>query len=513
MILQLRDGMHFRDNINIAQKQPARRLIVPMLCLIALLQGCAVSKYAPEQKIPPKQLQNDVAVLQKTLQQNHPGLYWYATKASIDSAFNFLEESAKDSLTELSFHNNIARMLATIQCGHTAVRFSKQYISYLIENRYPMFPLYLYNWENHLYVLKNMHSKDPNLIRGLEVSAINNISAQQIIDSLYQYISADANNHWFKAQVISNNFPAWYKMIFGLDTVYQIQYIDTLGIQRSTQIKNYSPKEDTTQQQAKIIRSSKAYPLPPKKTSALEQKRSLRIDSLHRFAYMHVSSFSGGRLRGFFRRSFRELHKMNIPNLIIDVRGNGGGNVSKSVLLTKYLIQQPFKVADTAASVHRTMWDKSHIVPWWLYWFPMQFGSFKGSDDWFHSRRIENHVYQPKTKHHYKGKVLLLQDGYTFSAAAMFTGALKGQSNVQIIGTPSGGAYYGNNAMFLPHIKLPNSLMRVTLPMYRVVLNNDRPKNGKGVLPDIAVKPIQHQHLTFPPNALQLAVQQILQNK
>ena len=55
--------------------------------------------------------------------------------------------------------------------------------------------------------------------------------------------------------------------------------------------------------------------------------------------------------------------------------------------------------------------------------------------------------------------------------------------------------------------------MRVTLPMYRVVLNNDRPKNGKGVLPDIAVKPIQHQHLTFPPNALQLAVQQILQNK
>jgi hypothetical protein len=67
--------------------------------------------------------------------------------------------------------------------------------------------------------------------------------------------------------------------------------------------------------------------------------------------------------------------------------------------------------------------------------------------------------------------------------------------------------------MFLPHIKLPNSLMRVTLPMYRVVLNNNRPKNGKGVLPDIAVIPLQHQHLTFPPNALQLAVQQILQNK
>ncbi|MGC8751432.1 S41 family peptidase [Hydrotalea sp.] len=513
MILQLRDGMHFRDNINIAQKQPARRLIVPTLCLIALLQGCAVSKYAPEQKIPPKQLQNDVAVLQKTLQQNHPGLYWYATKASIDNAFNALEESAKDSLTQLSFHNNIARMLATIQCGHTAVRFSKQYISYLIENRYPMFPLYLYNWENHLYVLKNMHSKDPNLIRGLEVSAINNISAQQIIDSLYQYISADANNHWFKAQVISNNFPAWYKMIFGLDTAYQIQYIDTMGVQRSIRIKNYSPKEDTTQQKAKIIRSSKAYPLPPKKLSALQQKRSLSIDSLRRFAYMHVGSFSGGRLRGFFRRSFRELHKMNIPNLIIDVRGNGGGNVSKSVLLTKYLIQKPFKVADTAASVHRTMWDKSYIVPWWLYWFPMQWGSVKGADRLFHAKRIETHIYRPKLKKHFNGHIFLLQDGYTFSAAAMFTGSLKGHPNVQIAGTPSGGAYYGNNALFLPHLKLPNSKLRITLPMYRVVLDSARPKNGKGVLPDIWVQPQQRNHLTLPPNALQEVIFKIVQNK
>jgi hypothetical protein len=104
-----------------------------------------------------------------------------------------------------------------------------------------------------------MDSNDTNLIRGLDVSAINHISAQQIIDSLYQYISADANNHWFKAQAMSNNFPAWYKMIFGLDTMYQIQYIDTLGIQRETSIKNYSPKEDTVQQQAK---TSKAYPLP-----------------------------------------------------------------------------------------------------------------------------------------------------------------------------------------------------------------------------------------------------------
>ncbi len=490
-----------------------RKIPLYGLLLIVLLQGCSVSKYVPQQKIPPQRLQKDVAILKKTLQQNHPGLYWYADKTNIDAAFTALQQSVIDSLTELAFHNKVAQMVATIECGHTAVRFSKLYIHYLMNNRFPMFPLYLYNWKNHLYVFKNMHAKDTMLIKGMEVLTINQFSAAQIIDSLYQFISADANNPYFKAQVISNNFPAWYRLVFGLDSTYQLQYIDTSGAKKTVCLKNYVPEKDTSALHATTIRSNKAYPLPSKKISALQLKRSLQIDTLHRFAYMYVSSFSGGRLRGFFRKSFRTIKQQKITHLIVDVRGNGGGNVNKSVLLTKYLIRQPFKVADTAVSLHKTMWDKHYILPWWLYWFPMQWGSVKGADRLFHAKRIETHIYRPKLKKHFNGHIFLLQDGYTFSAAAMFTGSLKGQPNVQIAGTPSGGAYYGNNALFLPHLKLPNSKLRITLPMYRVVLDSARPKNGKGVLPDMWVQPQQRNHLTLPPNALQQVIFKIVQNK
>lgn len=485
--------------------------IAQYLLAIILLQACSSSKYLPQQKIPPQQLQKDVVVLRKVLEQNHPGLYWYSSKATIDSAFTVLYAATHDSLTELTFHNKIAQTVSTIQCGHTAVRFSKSYIHNLMNNRFPMFPLYLYNWENRLFVFKNMYVNDTIIKKGMEITFINQFSAQQIIDSLFQFISADANNPYFKSQIVSNNFPAWYKLVFGLDSIYHIQFIDKNGIKKETILRNYTPVKDSLSVIAKI--KNKAYPLPSKKISAIQLKRSFRVDSTLLFAYMHVSSFSGGRLRTFFKRSFRTLHQEKIPNLIVDVRGNGGGNVNKFVLLTKYLKLGTFKVADTAVSLHKTMWDKPYIIPWWLYWFPMQFGSVKGMDGLFHAKRIERHVFHPKNKNHYNGAIYLLQDGYTFSAAAMFTGQLKNQKNVLIVGTPSGGAYYGNNALFLPHIQLPESKLRITLPMYRVVLSSERQKNGEGVLPDIWVKPNQQQFITLPPNALQQTILRIIKNK
>ena len=43
--------------------------------------------------------------------------------------------------------------------------------------------------------------------------------------------------------------------------------------------------------------------------------------------------------------------------------------------------------------------------------------------------------------------------------------------------------------MHLPTIILPNSKLRVGLPMYRLVVNKDRIKNGRGILPDVYVPP------------------------
>lgn len=71
----------------------------------------------------------------------------------------------------------------------------------------------------------------------------------------------------------------------------------------------------------------------------------------------------------------------------------------------------------------------------------------------------------------------------------MFAQALKGQSNVLIVGEETGGGAYGNTAWMIPDVTLPNTRIKFRLPKFRLVMNSDLVNDGRGVLPDIEVPP------------------------
>ena len=98
-------------------------------------------------------------------------------------------------------------------------------------------------------------------------------------------------------------------------------------------------------------------------------------------------------------------------------------------------------------------------------------------------------MFKPYAKRHYNGQVYIMTGGFTFSASTLFINPLKGQKNVTVVGEETGGGAYGNSAVNVPDIKLPNTNVRVRLPLYRLVANKDLPHNGHGILPDIYVPP------------------------
>ena len=464
------------------------KLVLVFCCLIFGVSVIAQKKLADAPKIPPALLIKDLQTLQKVIEQNHPSTYWYTPKDSMDYYFSSALASVKDSMTAWAFKNVVATYLANIKCGHTSVHFSpkltKQYANY----RFPQFPLQIKVWKDSAVVIGNLFTKDSIFKRGTIVTAINQLPIKPIMDSLYSIISTDGYSINFKSQVLTNNFAGWYKAKFGdVDSVYQISYIDSAGNASTTSIAAYVPPKPKKDSVSKLTVASskpkKPKPVPPKKWTLL-------VDSATNTAFMNLSSFSGSGLRKFIRQSFRTIKTRSVKNLVIDIRSNGGGNIKNSTLLSRYISDHSFKIADSVVANNRGIGK----VPLTSFFSVMYYAlaksviSKKEADGKFHFKRFEKHYYAPVTKNHFDGNVYILQGGYTFSASTLFTSPLMKQKNVTIVGEESGGGYYGNTAMMIPNIKLPNSGLLFRLPLYRLVMDKTRPK-GNGVIPHVMVDP------------------------
>jgi hypothetical protein len=464
------------------------------LLLIAYsLTGCGVarSSFDPNKKYSPQQLDKDYTIFQNILEENHPGLYWWTSKDSMDHYFNWGREKIKDSLTEPQFKNILSYVLAKMDCGHTTARLSKKYLKYLDTLRNEkFFPLSLKLWDDTAVVAVNLHRRDTVLKRGTVIQSINNRSVKQITDTIFKYISSDGYNKTHKNQVLSNrgSFGSLYTSLFGLSPGYNIDYVDSVGKKHSVITSVYDPARDSLNRAAirQFIRPSRKQ----QRKLRLQSARSLKIDTASGSAFLEVNSFGRGyELREFFKRSFRTLNKNKIQYLIIDVRTNGGGSVNSSTLLSKYLTDHKFKISDSLYAINRHSSYGYYIDKYFFNKLFMWIFTKKKKDGHYHFGYFERHYFSPKTKNHFDGKSYILIGGNSFSATTLFVHSVINQNNVTVIGEETGGGAYGNTAWLIPDVKLPETKVEFRLPLFRLVMDKNQTKTGKGIQPEIESKP------------------------
>lgn len=465
--------------------------LLPGLACLAIISCRSTALHDINKKYSSAELTEDFRVLKGALEANHPSMYWYTPKDSIDYYFNtaLAHIAGTDSMTEPEFRNRVAWAVSKIRDGHTAVRYSRRYTNALNRAQLPVFPLAIKAWDDSLVVLASAFVGDTVFTRGTRILAINNRSPREILDSMFQFISTDGFADNFKNQVISFNFGLNYKTAFGLDSFHVIRFLDSNNNVKTAAIRNYNPRLDTVPRRFR----GPSVVIPTRRQIREAQKlarRSMTIDTPLNTAYIRVATFSEGKLKQFFRRSFRTIRKQGIENVVIDLRENGGGNIMNSTRLTQYLAKQPFKLADTVAAISRRFRYGEYIRPSLAYKISMFFTSRRKREDGrYHFRYFERHYFKPKRRNHFDGDIYLVQGGYSFSAATLFIHSLKDQDNVTLLGEETGGGSYGNSAVHLPQIILPNTRMRIVLPVYRLVMDASQPKTGRGIFPDVEVKP------------------------
>jgi Peptidase family S41 len=472
-----------------------RRSLI-LIITIALLTGCGTgrSSFSPNRKYAPERLQKDFSIYQQILEDAHPGLYWYTSKDSMDHYFNWGREQLQDSLTEGDFRKVLNYVTAKINCGHTSVRSSKKFLKYLDTARIArIFPLSLKLWDDTAVVAANLNRRDSLLKRGVQVNKINGRSVKEIVDTLFEYISTDGFNTTHKYQALSNRgyFGSLYTSVFGFADNYSIEFTDSSGLIKNTSIKTYRPAADTIGRAAMM--PVRQVPQPSRKERKARQRNSVRllkIDSTNHVAMMDLNSFGRGYgLKGFFRRSFRALRKNEIGHLMIDVRGNGGGSVTNSTLISRYISDHPFKVGDSLYAITKKKKYSRYIKNDFFNRLFLTFFTKRKSDGYHHFRYFERHYFKPKKRNHFDGQVYIITGGNSFSATTLFASSLIRQDNVTVVGEETGGGAYGNSAWLIPDVTLPETKVRFRLPLFRLVIDKNYPKNGKGVQPEVESKP------------------------
>lgn len=432
------------------------------------------------------EMKEEFLLLKNCLEKHHPSLYAYTDRQNLELVYNRSLDKIRDSMSaDIFAYAVIAPYLSAIKCGHTSVSISKQQQTFLRQHPKPSFPLYLRFLGDTIMVFRNMRLKDSILKKGTIIKAINGMDADSLKRRMFEHFPMDGYAETVNFARLNNNFPYYFRMVFGADSTFIIQFISEEGGFSTLRIPAFLPASPDKNQQVQKKNPPVVKSIPP-------AERSLRLDTASAVGFLHLSNFDHPvKTHRFIRKSFKALAKNDIRHLIIDLRTNGGGVIDNEVFLARHLRKTPFRVADSAVAIRRTLrGNRKYFRNEWINEALMRFLTTKDQTGRYHmSRYWEKRDFKPVRRNFFNGQVYIMTGGMTFSAATLFCNTMKGQPRTTLIGEETGGGRYVNNGLLIPDFVLPNSKNKVRIPLFRLVPDKNAPNIGRGVMPDIHVTP------------------------
>ena len=227
-----------------------------------------------------------------------------------------------------------------------------------------------------MVVTANLQRENPALPRGTVLKSINGYSVTQLRDTFFDYVTTDGYSICGKYQTLSTGFTfgGMFRNIYGLTDSFDIHYVDSSGLEAEKEVPVFNFVPDSAN------KKTKKEPRLIIFTSA-----NLQLDTTMRTAFMTLNTFDrSNHLRRFFRQSFASLQQYHIGNLILDLRANGGGDAGISTLLTKYVIDKKFKIADSLYTVSRLGKYHRYIKKSFLYRMQLLIATHKKKDGKYH---------------------------------------------------------------------------------------------------------------------------------
>lgn len=474
-----------------------------LVLLMALTIGTAYCFPTPPRKAAYRprvytveQLRSDFAVLRKTLEERHPSLYRYIPRERLNQQFDSVFRQLYRPMTEVEFRELLRPLIVQIRCGHTDVQES---LSSSRSTRKPQpewlpFDIILQN--DRLFIGRN-RSTDSSLICGTEVLKLGNHPVKEIIQAARDRWPSDGYNQTFKNYFLElYHLEETYWRHFGGNSPWTLTVRDTTGTERLTTVRRRpvaSGDMPTSPTPATVKRSKKSRHRTEASYNDDEAKlqlmRSLHfINSDSTAAMLIINGFGYERYQSFHRDVFETLEKLNVQDLVIDLRQNTGGNAEIGSDLMSYLMKSDFRQVDRAECRVRRPNSCSYFDRKEKRVLRQNFRFMKSEGGRYQFGKSNVGWNKPASEHRFTGRVYILTSGRTFSAASIFTASLKAQRAVTVIGQETGGGEAGCNGGIIQTLTLPDTRLRVRFPVFWIATASRTPDQGRGVMPDYPIE-------------------------
>ena len=191
--------------------------------------------------------------------------------------------------------------------------------------------------------------------------------------------------------------------------------------------------------------------------------------------------------RGFLDQSFVEMATRGVTKLIVDVRGNEGGNdcgdlvaarlIDAPIAREGYARRTRYRQTPERLNQYLDTWDRS-FRNWGDDAVPR--------DDGFYDLRGEADVDQIEPLGpRFRGDVDVLIDSQNSSATFQFASCIKTNRLGRLIGAPTGGNQRGINGGAFFFLRLPASGLEADVPL--IARFPPAPKPDAGIAPDVEI--------------------------
>ncbi len=471
-------------------------------------------------------LQADFALLQRAYETLHPGLRRYNTPAQLDQHFKVLQDALNHDQPLQDAYLRFSEFTAKIKCGHSYPNFFNQRKAVAAELFDKSSLPFTFRWVNQRMVITQNFSEDVRLVAGTEIESVNGVAASKILQRLLPIARADGSNDAKRRDYLQlqgdskfEAFDVYYPMYFPSSDPKVNLVVRLPGAARTAEIAVTRMRGSVRSARMKLTSNRlTSATLTSTEPATVETKDApaWKLETQNtRYAILRMPSWalynSKWDWKAFLKNTFDDLNERAVPNLVIDLRSNEGGDSVGNEILS-HLIDRDLplplfqrqtryrKVPDDLSPVLDT-WDPS-FKDWGDKAIDLNNGFFRMTrydDD------ANGDVIKPALPR-YRGKVFVIVGATNSSATFEFAQQIQTFKLGKLVGQTTGGNQRGINGGAFFFLRLPKSGIEIDLPL--IAFFPQAAKPDAGLNPDIAV-PITAENIARGLDAEMAAIQKI----